>query len=1349
MRRRRVAAWSAGSLALLAAVAAVPLAMLYSATGTAWLLRQLPRLEVQGPEGALLGDRLAATRIVWDGPAGRLELQDLRVEGMQRRWLPAPGQWLALSAGRISVGAVRWTSAPRATPAPPPVLPSSLRLPVALDAPVQVGELALDALAPVRDLQAAVHLGADAGTYHRVDGLALRWDRLSASGRLTIATSAPFELDAAADAGSLPEATQPWQARLSATGPLERVALAGTLRGRDDAQSADVAATVVPFAPWPLAALTARTRALDLARLADGWPQTALDGQAELRSSARDAPFDGTLNLVNTLPGRWNEGRLPLKRAEARLRALLAEPDRVQIESLVLELADASGPAGRWSARGDWRGPRLQLDSTLQGLVPQSLDGRAAGMLLGGSVTVDVQGLPSPDPQAAAAAEPWSVAAQGRLAGRLDAAPVPVQLVFDGRARADEVALRTLQARAGQAEASATATLRRAGTRWALAGNGKLVEFDPVPWWPGAEGSAWRRGPHRLNGDWTLALTLPEAGRADALWRRIDGQAQLTLADSRLAGVPLHGQARLAPGRNLEADLDVGGNTLALRGRADAAGDGQADRWQLDLKAPALAALAPLAALHPDLAVLPHAGRAEATASLQGRWPQVQGQGRAEGSALRAGRWALGQGTLDFRFGETAEQQVAATLALAQLEVAGQKIPVVNAELEGTLASHHLRADAALPAAPPPDVVQMLSLRTRDATQVQLRADGALRQDGDRWRWAGRLQRLTAGGWDGKLPLAAPAPRDWLDAGPVAAEAELDAAGTLQRLRVDGGRLVFAESMALVWNEIRLDGGTWQARATLEGFRAAPLLARWQPTMGWAGDLRLGASLDIRAGERFDADLVFERQEGDLRVRDAVGAELVLGLSDLRLALHAHDGTWYFTQALAGRALGELGGALRVVTSPQSRWPAREAPLDGTIQARVANLGVWGAWVPPGWRLEGMLETKAQFGGRFGAPQLRGELVGSGLGVRNLLQGVQVSGGDVLVRLEGEKATVERFRLAGGDGSLTVSGDADLGAAPRARLALEADRFRVLGRVDRRLVASGRAELDLQPQAVVLKGRVAVDEALFDTSRAGAPSLDEDVTVRRSDQPEPETAEGGAPRARRTIDVALDVDLGPRLRVRGRGLDTLLTGQLRVTAPGGRVAVTGTVNTERGTYAAYGQKLEIERGLLAFSGPPDNPRLDVLALRPNLDIEVGVAITGTAQAPRVRLHSNPELSDTDKLSWLVLGRDPTGLGRADTALLQRAAVALLAGEGEAPTDTLIRNLGLDEVSVRQSDGEVRETIVTLGKQLSRRWYVGYERGVNATVGTWQLIYRIAQRFTLRAQSGSENSLDLIWTWRVP
>jgi translocation and assembly module TamB len=234
----------------------------------------------------------------------------------------------------------------------------------------------------------------------------------------------------------------------------------------------------------------------------------------------------------------------------------------------------------------------------------------------------------------------------------------------------------------------------------------------------------------------------------------------------------------------------------------------------------------------------------------------------------------------------------------------------------------------------------------------------------------------------------------------------------------------------------------------------------------------------------------------------------------------------------------------------------------------------------------------------------------------------------------------------------------------------------------------------------------------------------------------------------RNAQVDLTIGLGEKLQVRGRGLDASLRGDLRLTSPGGRMAVNGTVRTAKGTYVAYAQKLEIERGELAFSGSTENPRLDILAVRPNLDVRVGVAVTGPLANPRVQLFSAPEMGEMDKLSWLLLGRASEGLGRNDTALLQRAALALLAGEDQAPTDQLLNQLGITDFSVRQeNEGQVRETVVSLGRQLSQRWYVGYERSVNATAGSWQLVYRVAQRFTVRAQSGEENALDLIWSWR--
>ena len=227
----------------------------------------------------------------------------------------------------------------------------------------------------------------------------------------------------------------------------------------------------------------------------------------------------------------------------------------------------------------------------------------------------------------------------------------------------------------------------------------------------------------------------------------------------------------------------------------------------------------------------------------------------------------------------------------------------------------------------------------------------------------------------------------------------------------------------------------------------------------------------------------------------------------------------------------------------------------------------------------------------------------------------------------------------------------------------------------------------------------------------------------------------------------LRVNLGQALRLRGRGLDTLLRGQLRVTTPGGRLAVNGVVRAEEGTYTAYGQNLRIDRGNLIFSGEVATPALDILALRADIDERVGVVVSGSAVNPRVRLYSEPALDELDTLTYLVLGRAPEGLGRDDTALLQRAALALLAGESDGSSGFLQR-LGLDELSVsRGTAGGVNDTIVSLGKQISRRVYVGYEHALGGTGGSLQLIYRVANRITLRARTGAENAIDAIWTWR--
>ena len=1039
----------------------------------------------------------------------------------------------------------------------------------------------------------------------------------------------------------------------------------------------------------------------------------------------------------------------------------------------------------------------------------------AGSVAAASAATPSAQPSAPPPAQAARPALPLHLVIDTQLKGRkLDGSGQEVQLRLVASGGARQFSITQAQARAGPASAELQLDARSDPAGWRLRGKGRLDHFDPRPWWRGPAGSAWQRGPHQVDAQadidllWRGAPASPAVQRADTptvplieRWlQAADGNAKLSLSNSLLAGVPLSAvlQLRSAGGdAEIDGQVDLAGNRASLKGQRAVKPD--ADHWQLQVQAPLLAALVPLGRLAAELApesagYWPTAGKLDGQMQASGRWPSLRAQGDLRAQNLTTAAGAVQTADLGWQTGENADAPLALKLQAKGLVSGDRRLDALEATVSGSLRNHQLQLRIDSPAKPP---VWTENLLGPAGTGTRLQADGR-----GSWSVAGGVASpdrsvpsrpaaagLQQGLWrlqdlqlQGSARDAQGGSRAWLAAKSLAAELRL--APDLQPLALTlaPGRVQLLGT-AINWREARwlaasptgtanpagTSGTPGQPRVSgrgqlsvqgeLESFDVAAVLARTQPAMGWGGQLTVGGRFDIRSNDRVDAEVVLERVSGDLSLTDELGSTQSLGMTDLRLALTVHDGLWQFAQGVAGRNIGEMAGAQVLRTTADRHFPPDNTPLQGVLESNVANLGIWGIWVPPGWRLIGKLRTSASFGGTLGAPEVRGEMLGSGLGARNLLQGVNLTDGELALTLAGDTARIDKFVFKGGDGQLRLTGDAVLGAKPSASVHLTAERFRVLGRVDRRLVASGSAEMRLDSQRLQLDGSFNVDEGLIDLSRGDAPGLDTDVQVRRASTsasaptspPPAATAErpvvAPTPLPLRQAQVALKVTLGQKLRLKGHGLDTGLRGELAVTSPQGKLALRGQVRTEGGTVAAYGQKLDIERGVVTFVGPLDNPQLDVLALRPNLDLRVGVLVAGPAQNPRIRLYSEPDLSDYDKLSWLVLGRGPDGLGRRDSALLQGAALALLSGEGQSPTGALLAGIGLTDFSVRQSDGDTRETIVSLGKQLSRNWYVGYERSVNATTGTWQLIYRIAQRFTVRAQSGSENALDMIWSWR--
>jgi translocation and assembly module TamB len=799
-----------------------------------------------------------------------------------------------------------------------------------------------------------------------------------------------------------------------------------------------------------------------------------------------------------------------------------------------------------------------------------------------------------------------------------------------------------------------------------------------------------------------ISGTFDAAGDIKPQWH---AAVKYQLGRSTFRNQPLSGTGRLtiAPGAvsDVDARLGLGSNRVQLQG----AFGRERDVLKFVLDAPALQAISPS-----------WSGQAQARGSISGTPTRlgVELDGNARALAIPGG---VRIDALQMRGKLRGERgDVVEAVAHARgVHVGEQVLELIDVQASGSETDHRIELHL-----------------TRPGMQTDAAAEG-------RWNaaarsWNGRVTRLDNRG-DYPLHLVGPVPAR------LAPEMlELGAA----RIELSGGRVDVGE--------LRYAHGEITANGAFTGLSAATLLAWAKVGAPVQTSLKLGGRWEIATRQHVDGHIEVRREGGDVAVT-VDDQQLALDVRELALTIDVRRDEVSAQLQAAGSRLGSIGAKLQTRLSQRDgRWGvASSAPLSYAANAQLSSLQPLVALFNRSTIVEGELTAQLEGSGTVGQPNPRGQAQARGLRIEQVENGLFLHDGALRASFDDQGLAIDDFSIVAGTGRLHARGRANARARGLdARLDWQADQLAAVQRPDLFLSLSGAGNVTYANNRGALNGDLRVDRGRVELKSGTAPTLGSDVEVVGQKR------DGGAKARVMESAVDLHLDLGPDFKLTGQGLDARAEGKLHITSPGNApLTARGEITIARGTYEAYGRKLDIDKGTLYFTGPLDNPGLNIRAMRKNQQVEAGVQITGTARAPVVALVSNPEVSDPEKLSWLLLGRKVDANNRTDAQALQSSAALLLADVGTSPLQKRIaRGLGLDELGFSAADSTTTGTgttggsggVVTLGKRISDRIYVLFEGGLGTAASVIKVNYQISRRWSLRTESGRIDAVDVFYSF---
>ncbi|MCR3755674.1 MAG: translocation and assembly module subunit TamB [Sodalis sp. Psp] len=436
---------------------------------------------------------------------------------------------------------------------------------------------------------------------------------------------------------------------------------------------------------------------------------------------------------------------------------------------------------------------------------------------------------------------------------------------------------------------------------------------------------------------------------------------------------------------------------------------------------------------------------------------------------------------------------------------------------------------------------------------------------------------------------------------------------------------------------------------------------------------------------------------------------------------------------------GRFNGQVQVVDLQNRR------NLSGNVNINGLSLALLNPLMSRGKSVDGVVNAVLNLGGNVQQPQLHGQLKLEHLMIKGNFMPFVMTDSRLALSFSGTNSTLQGL-ISTPHGQVTLTGSADWSCmeAWRAHINAKGNQVRITVPPMVQLIISPDIVFKATPELFALNGKIDIPWASIEIKELPQSVVSvssDEVLLDNNLQPMSDSTKG--------TEISINSDLllhfGNDVHINAFGLKAKLKGDLKVEQDKQKLELNGQITIPSGHFYAYGQNLIINQGQMLFSGPIDQPYLNIEAIRnPDFtedNVTAGIRLTGLADQPKIEVFSNPLKSQQEALSYLLRGQ---GL---DASGPDNKMTSMLIGIGIAQSGQVVSKIGqafgVSDLSLdTQGIGDNSQVVVS--GYIAPDLQIKYGVGIFDSLATITLRYRLMSKFYLEAVSGLGQALDLLY-----